>query len=168
MATSNGIKDGSRVVNPFTSLGKDFIKELQSIVQKILIDKGVDKNSDLVQSVEFTTKNSRDSLFMYVNDYYAFVSQGRKSKTKKIPIQALISWIKGKRISSTRYSTSQLAYIIQNSIYKAGIRGKNFIQLVENTVANDVEVNLADELSEYLADSLFYYFTKDVPFASGK
>lgn len=157
--------DGSRVVNPFSALGKEFLIELKTIVQAILVSKGLKGADDLVQSVEFSTDNSRDSLYMWVNDYYAFASQGRKSRVRKIPIYALIQWIKKRNITSTKYSTNQLAYAIQNSIYKSGIRGKNFIKEVEETVGDSVEEKMTEELAEWIADQLYVSFTKNVPFA---
>jgi hypothetical protein len=152
--------DGNRNVNLFTNLGREFLKELQLIVQQILIQKGQqERNSDLLQSVEFTPENSRDSLYMYVNNYYRYVSKGRRPKMKKIPITALITWIKKKRITPTKYSTNQLAFALQNSIYRNGIRGKNFIELVEETVLDKVETEVANDLELYIADSLFTTFT---------
>jgi hypothetical protein len=152
-------QDGNRNVNPFTNLGKDFIKDLQIIVQKVMIERGLESNSTLVQSVEFTTDNSRDSLYMYVLDYYKYVSGGRKPRVKKVPIYALIQWIKTRGINPGKYSISQLAFILQRSIYIHGIKGKNFIQQIENTVLDVVEVELADTLEEAIADSLYAAFT---------
>jgi adenosine deaminase len=152
--------DSKRFENPFTSLGKQFIADLQATVQAVLINKGVDKNSDIVKSVEFTADNSRDSLFMYVKDYYEALSKGRKPGTRKIPIQDLISWIRKKNIRSNNKYTdiNRLAFVIQNSIYKQGIKGKNFIKAVEDSVLDTAEPPLAEELSEFVADSLYAAF----------
>lgn len=144
--------------NIFSLLPKQFKKELESIVAQILVRSGVKKNSDVIQSIEFTETNSRDSLFMYVSDYYRHVSNGRRPRAKKIPIQALVRFIKKNNISSGSRSVNQIAYAMQNSIYKAGIKGKNFITTVENSVSDYVEIQIADFLEEYLADSLYTSF----------
>ena len=126
------------------------------MVQQVLVQKGVKKNADLVNSVDWDY--GRNQMLMYVNDYYYYVSKGRKPRAKKIPINALISFIKKNNISSTKYSTNELAWAMQSSIYKAGIKGKNFIEVVEKSVTDFVEIRLADFLEEFVADSLFAAF----------
>jgi hypothetical protein len=95
---------------------------------------------------------------MYVNDYYQFVSKGRKAKARKIPIQALVRFIKKNNINDSKKTTNQIAFAMQTSIYKSGIRGKNFLTTVENSVTDYVEIKVADFLEEFLADSLFTSF----------
>ena len=144
----------ARKENIFSNLSKDFIKELEAVVQAVMIENGVRKDSDLVKSVEFSTQ-SRDSLYMLVNDYYQDVSKGRKPNTKKIPIFKLIAFIKKKGIVPKGKKTiGQLAFQIQRSIYLNGIKSRNFISTVENTVGNLVEIRIADFLEEYVADML--------------
>lgn len=148
----------ARQENIFTNLGTAFKKELQSVVQQVLVKNGVKNNSQLASSIEFTDNNRSDSLFMMVNDYYKYVSTGRKPNVKKIPIYSLIQFIKRNNIRSTRYSTNQLAFAMQRTIYKNGIRGKNFIQQVQDNVTDIVELRVADHLEELVADSLYAAF----------
>lgn len=143
--------------NYLSNLGTDFVQELNLVVQKVLVNKGVKNSSDLVNSVEW--EYSRSELLMYVNDYYSNLSKGRKPLTKKIPIYVLVNWIKKYRITSSRYSTNRLAYIIQRSIYLNGINGKNFIEQVEKSVSDIVEIRLADNLDKFISDSLFVAFS---------
>jgi hypothetical protein len=142
--------------NYLTNLGVDIVKELNLVVQKVLVDNKVKSNSDLVDSVEW--EFSRSELLMYVNDYYSALSKGRKPLAKKIPIFVLVNWIKKYQITSPKYSTNRLAFIIQNSIYKNGITGKNFIEQVEKSVSDIVEIRLADNLDKFISDSLFVAF----------
>lgn len=146
----------SRNENVFYDLGTKFKEELDVLVQQVMIQKGVKKNADLTNSVDWDY--GRNQMLMYVNDYYYYVSTGRKPRIKKIPINALISFIKKNNITSTKYSTNELAWAMQNSIYKAGIKGKNFIQVVEKSVTDFVEIRLADFLEEVIADSMFAAF----------
>jgi hypothetical protein len=139
--------------NVLTVLGSEFTKELTLIVQQVLAKNGVRKSSDLADSVEW--QYSREGLLMYVNDYYKSVSEGRKPKEKKIPIYSLIQWIKKYNITSTKYPSGQLAYIIQRSIYLNGIKGKHFLEQVQESVTDSVEIKLADGLEELIADSLY-------------
>src|SRR5688572_25716860 len=115
----------ARQENIFTNLGQAFYKEMSAIVQQILIANGVKSGSDLAKSVEFTTTNSRDSLYMLTNDYYQAVSSGRKPRTRKIPIQRLIQFVKDNGITG---NVTSIAYRMQRSIYQNGIKGKNFIE----------------------------------------
>lgn len=142
--------------NLLSNLGSKFTKELEAIVQKVLVERGVKNNADLVDSIEW--QYTRDSLQMVVNEYYQYVSTGRKPRARKIPLYALINFIKKNKITSTKYNTGQLAYMMQLSIYKNGIKGKNFIDQVQNTVTDTVEIRVADDLEQFLSDSLFTSF----------
>jgi hypothetical protein len=51
----------TRNENLLTNLGKEFQANLRAVVQKVLIDRGVPSDSDVVKSVEFTT-NSHDAM----------------------------------------------------------------------------------------------------------
>jgi hypothetical protein len=147
---------GERNENLFTNLGKAFTDDLKKVVQQV-VSSAVGKKSDLADSVEFVPQ--RNSLYMYVNDYYKAVSEGRKPKKKKLPIMVLINWIKKNGIQPrSGYSVNQLAYVIQNSIYKQGIKGKNFIESLEGSITDIVEIRIADNLEAFIADSLFTSF----------
>lgn len=144
--------------NIFSELPKDFKSSLESIVQKVLIDRGVKNNSKLVDSIEFND-NSRDSMYMMVNDYYEYVSSGRKPRTKKVPLYALVQWIKNNNIRLNKNQTiNQLAFLIQRSIYLNGIKSKNFKEQVRQTVTDTVTEQLSDILEKQLADNLFSAF----------
>lgn len=149
----------ARNENIFSNLGKDFKKKLEAVVARVLIENGVKQNSDIIKSIEFTEENSRDSMYMYVNDYYQHISKGRKPRAKKIPIHALITWIKKNNITPRgRTSVNQLAFLIQRSIYLNGLKGKNFINIVEKSVTDIVEIEVADYLADFVTDSLHTAF----------
>ncbi len=79
------------------------------------------------------------SLSVYIADYAKYVESGRRPGARKVPISALVAWIKSKRVGISRTSRgrftkrqmtiTQLAFAIQNSIYKRGIAGRPFIKL---------------------------------------
>lgn len=145
-----------RSENIFFDLGRTFKNELDAVVQQVLIAKGVKQSSDLTNSVDWDY--GRDQMLMYVNDYYENVSKGRKPYARKIPLTALIRFIKKNNINHATMSTTQLAFAMQTSIYKAGIKGKNFIEVVEKSVGDFVEIRLADFLEDLVADSLVAAF----------
>jgi len=85
------------------------------------------------------------SLELYALDYLEYLDRGRPRFTKRVPIDALLVWIRKKRIgqpgrsasgrfqprrsqsTGRRISANQLAYAIQTSIYRNGIRGRHFL-----------------------------------------
>lgn len=79
------------------------------------------------------------ALEVFAQDYARYVESGRRPGVAKIPLDALVQWVKRKRIGTRRGgkgqrkvrpdSVIQLARAIQQSIYKHGIRGRPFIQL---------------------------------------
>lgn len=121
----------------------------------------------------FAGYTADSSLTLYAKDYAVWLDSGRKAFAKKVPIQAIIKFIKdrglklrdkksgrfaGKRITlkgrngAPDVSTNQLAFMIQNAIYKRGISGRHFIQ-----PAFDVGQNLVDiYLDNQLLDGMTY------------
>lgn len=137
--------------NILTNLGKQFLIELQSAVQSIF-NKSLGKDSDLSKSIEFIPQ--RDSILMYANSYYQAVSNGRAPLKKKIPIALLLLWMKKNGITPKNgYSINESAYAIQTSIYKNGIRGKNLIEIVQNSVLDIVEVRIAEQAEDIILEA---------------
>jgi hypothetical protein len=112
--------------------GDAFVKVIQNGLSSIGL-----KNSKLYNSVESEVNNGVLTIQMY--DYAMYVISGRKAGVKKVPISVLISWIKQKGIQpSEGQSVNSLAFAIQTSIYKNGIRPRPFIpkDAVKVLVAN--------------------------------
>lgn len=143
---------------------EDFKKELTLAVQQVLIKKGVSKDSQLVDSIEWKVQNG--TFVMLANDYYEYVSTGRRPRARKVPIIPLLDWIKRKRLkgrsrTSGRFITNNsLAFAIQNSIYKHGIKGKKYIDEVEEVVADISEIRMADGLEDLLITEIDKAFLK--------
>jgi len=133
------------------------LDELKKITLMTLNKSGVKENSNLSKSIEYVS--NADGIQMLAASYYPYVSAGRKANIKRVPIQYLITWIKqyGIRPRSGQ-SINQLAYAIQTSIYKRGIKAKSFEEKVEVGVADYTAIALADELSELIADDLVETF----------
>lgn len=82
------------------------------------------------------------ALRVYVAEYAQYVERGRRPGAKKVPISALIAWIKARRVGIGRttrgrftartVTVTQLAFAIQAAIYKRGIAGRPFIQAAFN------------------------------------
>jgi hypothetical protein len=116
---------------------------------------------------QFAGYTADSALSVYAKDYAVWLDSGRKPFAKKVPIRAIIQFIKnrglklrdrktgrfaGKRITiksrngGPDIQTNQLAFMIQNSIYKNGIRGRHFIQPAFDVGQNLVSIYLDNQL----------------------
>jgi hypothetical protein len=116
------------------------------------------RSSALLKSMQARVAQGRDaagrfegfsvnsSLELYALDYLEYLDRGRPKFTTPVPIDALLVWIRKKRIgqpgrsasgrfqprrsqsTGRRMSANQLAYAIQTSIYRNGIRGRHFLK----------------------------------------
>jgi hypothetical protein len=103
---------------------------LVDAIRIAIADVGLD-GSALQASIEAEVKNG-DTVTAYMIEYGQWVISGRRKFVKKVPIAALIDWIQRKGITPTEIngktiSTNQLAFAIQNGIFKNGIKGRDFI-----------------------------------------
>jgi hypothetical protein len=150
---------------------KDYIKplkalliELRKITLMAMAQAGIKQSSDLSKSVKwFVTK---DGVKMEVAEYYPWVSEGRsttrrRARVAKVPIDALIEWIKRKGLQPIgRKTINQLAFAIQTSIYKKGlntnrpVQGKGYADKVVNETADFTADKLAGFLAEEIADEM--------------
>lgn len=105
-------------------------------------------NSDLAKESKVTRKNNLFQL--RYNDYLDYIEQGRKPKTKKVPIKDLIQWAKEKGIPSD----NNTIYAIQQSIYNVGIEPRNvksnFEKYLDEYWINDLSDRLFEELTKNL------------------
>lgn len=135
----------------------DLIPELTRITIEHMIQSGVPRNSRLIDSVEYKLSGTR--LNLIANDYWFFVSKGRRAGVRKVPVDALIDWIKRYGIVPRGGMTiNQLAFAIQNSIYKQGINPKNYIEKIIDSasdLSNDIlTLNIADMIADDIVDTL--------------
>jgi hypothetical protein len=79
---------------------------------------------------------------------------------KKIPVEALLKWMKKKNIIPTgRQTYNSLAYTIQNSIYKAGIKIRPFGSLIITASMDLISDKLAEDLLIQITDGIAYEMT---------
>jgi len=151
---------------------KDLLLELRDITILAMAQSGIKETSELSKSVQYVF--TKDGIQMKVAEYYPFVSEGhivkRRARTSKVPLDALIQWIKkkgivGRSTKSGRFiSVNQLAFAIQMSIFKKGINskrraaGKKFAEKVANSVADYTSEELANLLANEIADELVEMF----------
>lgn len=130
-------------------------------------------------SGRFEGYTANSALQLYAEEYAVYLDSGRKKFAKKVPISALVEFIKNRNLrlrdrTTGRYSrkrvtlkgrngapntsVNQLAFMIQNAIFKNGLRGRHFIQ-----PAFDLGQNLVDiYLDNQLLDSLTYQLDRQL------
>lgn len=113
----------------------------------------------LINSIKFDVEVDGEGnpmlVMMYV-DYFDNVNLGRKKGKTKVPIKALLDWIKIRGIEANRPNgipipPLSLAFAIQTNIYKFGIRPTNIYDKGLDGLLDFVEnppPNLTDELQE--------------------
>ena len=147
---------------------KQLLLELRNITLIAMAQSGIKKTSDLSKSVTFV--ETQDGIKMEVAEYYPYVSGGRSrtyrpARISKVPIDALIQWIRAKGIvPRTKMTTNQLAFAIQSAIYYKGIKsnkpvkGKNFADRVAEDVSDFTAEQVANYMAESIADDLVEMF----------
>lgn len=119
-------------------IGQFVINELA----KELIKQDHKATGKLIASLDYTKEETLLStdLLITMNDYGDYVNRGRKKGAAKVPIQALVEWIKNKGIETNNKKVLGMAFAIQKTIEKQGIptansrkRGKR-IEFVDDTI----------------------------------
>lgn len=147
--------------NELDEIGQFAIEELG----KELIKQQHKATGDLIASLDFNIISQKlsDAIIVTMNDYGKFVNTGRKRGAAKVPIQALVDWIKQKGIESDSKKVLGIAFAIQKTIQKEGsptvrsrARGKKVefvedvieriqlkvFQMVEKATVNKVQISI--------------------------
>ncbi|MDF9800790.1 hypothetical protein OKW21_006053 [Catalinimonas alkaloidigena] len=140
----------------------DLAASIEKQIKFVMLEKNVPKNSRLVNSVNSSYNPDQFELAWFANYYYEYLSQGRKKFTKRVPYKALLEWIRRYNIRprDSKMSQNQLAWVIQRSIYLNGIRGRNFIQAVNDTAQRTFETAIDADLLDTITAELTQYFNE--------
>ena len=137
----------------------NLLPELNRITIAYMNTNGTPKNSDVSKSVQFV--NTEEGIALQANYYFKYDSAGRKRGVRKVPIKALLEYIKARGIVPRQGQTlNQLAFAIQTSIYKNGISPKNYFDKIVNATSDVTEEVVADELAEDIADDIMALMLK--------
>jgi hypothetical protein len=134
------------------------------------------RNSALVKSLRVEVTQGRgaggrfegytanSALALYAKDYAVYLDAGRRPGGKKVPISALLQFIKNRGIGQARgkngrfgarsISANQLAWMIQNSIYVNGLKGRSFIAPALKLGSTMLELHLDTEMINSLTMEL--------------
>jgi len=131
----------------------DLIPDLNQITIDYMTQGGIKRSSNLTKSIAFIETDN--GLALEANYYFSYASEGRRRGVRKVPIRALIDYIKSYGLVPKAGQTiNQLAFAIQTAIYKNGIAPKNYLEKVIDATADVTEEVVADELIEDIADEV--------------
>lgn len=129
--------------------------------------KGLDNKSTLYNSVQ-VSYDSTPTIKIESLDYLKYLDGGRRAGSRKIPVQIILKWIKRKKIRPRNakgqfksMTLNQLAFVIQRSIFRIGIRPRNILkksfQQIDELYKNNVESGIQE-----IIDSLFININDEV------
>jgi hypothetical protein len=134
--------------------------------------KGLDNKSTLYNSINVIT-DVDGTIVIDAPLYFGALDKGRKAGTKKIPYQIILRWLKKKNIFYRQKAGSRkggqfkagglntLAWIIQKSIYKIGIRPRNIIARTFIEL-DDLYSNRVDKGIDKIIDQMFKNVIDDI------
>tara|TARA_R110000824_G_scaffold195071_4_gene377736 strand:+ start:260 stop:736 length:477 start_codon:yes stop_codon:yes gene_type:complete len=127
-------------------LGKELIKQNHRATGKLISS----LDYRIIKSVEGT------DLIVEMNDYGEWVNKGRRKGAKKVPIPALVEWIKQKGIATNNKKVLGIAFAIQKTIQKEGIPTNNSRAKGKRTgFIDDTIIRITAEISRRLQSILF-------------
>lgn len=104
-------------------------EDIQDIFQNALKNVNLE-DSNLYKDLKVEVNENSDIFKVLYNDYLEYIEEGRKPKTKKVPIKNIIEWCKRKGIGSD----NNTAYAIQQSIYMKGIPPRPILINVDKNI----------------------------------
>ena len=133
-------------------ISKEIINEIIASTKQIMIQYKLG-NTELINSAEWQYK---PNMFVLIaNDYFQWVNSGRRPMARKVPVEELINWIKKKNLTPRgKITINQMAYAIQSSIYKIGIKGRWFTDPIIGETLDTLSMYISDNLSAQIADEI--------------
>lgn len=112
--------DAKEKINETLLFIYEYLRE--DMVQELILQ-GHEATGSLIKSIESKIEEGIDYIQMDVlfNEYGKYVDSGRRAGGKKVPIKALMDWIKVKRFVVNDKEAKGIAFAIQNKIFKVGI-----------------------------------------------
>lgn len=172
----------AEMVRILDSNGKRPLREGSALKKQLLSGEAVRVTQGRGKSGRFEGYTATSSLTIYALDYLQYLDSGRKPGGKKVPLFALVKFIKNRKLilrdkQSGRFAQSRvklksrtggadvtinrLAFMIQNAIFRNGIKARPVIQ-----PAFDYGQQLIDfYLNEELLDSLSYEIEEQLKFS---
>lgn len=150
------------ILQEFAKLYYQTLIELAKSYKNTKVNKDTLSDSDIVKDTLKNFKVSDTSLVLTIANYYIYIENGREKGTKRIPLSAIIQWLKKKNIAmknkSKNYrgqtpSINKLAFAIQNAIFRDGIKGRPIWSEALLLTASELD-HLLDETLNKFVDKL--------------
>jgi len=130
------------------SLTENIAKQLAALFKTALLDIRPQRNdlsrSELVKSIE--GKWGANSIEVWAYEYAIYIDSGRRVGAKRVPLWALVDWIKRYNIGDGSISVNSLAFLIQRAIFENGIKPRPYL---DQFTAEAIELITDKLLSEY-------------------
>lgn len=127
--------------------------ELETVIATVWKSAGLKSDSDAIKSINIETTSN--GLAIYAVDYVKYISSGRRKFARKVPISDIIIFIKKRGLTPKgKMSLNNLAFAIQNEIYKNGIKGKNFLKSTEKIIDKTIQPELESGIFELLQNRI--------------
>lgn len=104
-------------------------------------------NEAKIEATDFTFN-------LFYNHYLEFIESGRKPRARKVPIKAIIDWMKRKHISDD----NRVAYAIRESIYQIGIPPRKLLEPFGEMLDERFEKKIYDDIYNKITEKLDLYF----------
>lgn len=166
-----------KIIKVLTIWGEDLVNDTKAEIDKLFKDGG-GQTSDLSGSVNYKVLNQGGSITfqLTMNDYWKFVEAGRKKGARGVPLDVLSKqWQNSKNINATTIlkeirikagikskaksnydkDVKTLAFLIQRSIKKKGIKPRPFMDKV-------ITQQRMDKLKAMLAPVIKQHFVLEI------
>ena len=168
-----GLAIAREIVRLLDATGRSPLRQNSKLKQQLLSGEAVKVRQGRGDSGRFEGYTANATLELFALDYLQWVDSGRKPFAKKVPLSAILQFIRDRglryrdkttgkftrsrvrlkaRQGSPAQSVNKLAFLIQNAIYRNGIRARPVI-----APAFDLGQQLVDiYLNESLLDTMTY------------
>lgn len=168
-----GLAIAREIVRLLDETGREPLRANSTLRRQLLSGEAVKVKQGRGASGKFEGYTANSALTLYALDYLQWVDSGRKKFAKRVPLSALVKFIKDRKLTlrdkkTGRFSRSRvrmksrdggepvtvnrLAFMIQNAIFRNGIRPRRVI-----APAFELGQHLVDlYLNESMLDGLAY------------
>ena len=142
---------------------------LKPLLVAELETQGHQATGDLIESIDHTIRKEVGAIILEGKflDYGSYVERGRRAKAKRVPLDALIEWIKQKGFESDAKKVRGLAFAIQKKIFDVGIstpdswKGETTKNWLSKTL-NSQKQKITNDIKELITKEMMLIITNMV------
>lgn len=112
------------------------------------------ETSIFIRDISYSISNNKVQISM--PEYAKYIESGRKRRKKKVPLSIILKQLRRKNLPTT----NGLAFAIQNSIYKKGIKPRPFIDRALDMAQNAITVDIEEYMTTTIQDVINKFNTK--------